>query len=415
MDKILGDKIHGIAEKFPALNQTVNGRRLVYLDSAATSMRPRAVLDAIDAFYARDAANPHRGLYDMAQRATEAYEGARAATAKFIGADTDETVFTRNATEALNIIAYSFAPLVLQNGGSIVIPILEHHSNLVPWQVAAKKYGATLRYLYIDRATGEIPDAELKKIDADTKIVAFAHVSNVLGNMLPVNKLVAAAKAVRAVTVLDAAQSIPHFGLDLRALDVDFAAFSGHKMYAPMGIGVLYGKKKLLDSMPPFLYGGDMIEDVREQDTDFLPPPSRFEAGTQNAGGAVGLAAAIEFIESIGYDAIATHEAALIRRLVAGLNALPDVTVIGSTDENEPRFGAVSFNINGVHPHDAATILNDYGVAIRAGKHCAHPLLKYLDVEFNACCRASLDVYSTNADVDALLDAIPAVRKQLKL
>ncbi|MDR2421008.1 MAG: SufS family cysteine desulfurase [Oscillospiraceae bacterium] len=407
--------IDGIHEKFPALRQTVNGRRLVYLDSAATSMRPREVLDAIGGFYSRDGANPHRGLYDMAQRSTEVYDGARAAMAGFIGADAEEMVFTRNASESLNIIAYCLAPELLKNGGNIVIPISEHHSNLVPWQVFAKRYGAELRYMYVDRETGELPDAELLKIDGETKIVAFAHVSNVLGNLLPAETLVSAAKDVGALTVLDAAQSVPHFKLDMRALGVDFAAFSGHKMYGPMGIGALYGRRKLLETMPPFLFGGDMIEDVREQETDFLPPPSRFEAGTQNAGGAVGIAAAAAFIEKIGFDAIEKREKALLRRLVAGLNSLKNVTVIGNRDENAERYGVVPFNIRGVHPHDAATILNEYGIAVRAGKHCAHPLLTYLGAEFNACCRASLGVYNTEEDVDKLLEAIPEVRRRMNL
>lgn len=407
--------IERIYEEFPALDQSVNGRRLVYLDSAATSMRPREVLRAIDDFYSRDGANPHRGLYDMAQRSTEAYDGSREVVAKFIGADAEETVFTRNASESLNMIAYGILPELLKNGGNIVIPISEHHSNLVPWQVFVKKYGAQLRYMYVDRETGELPDAELRKIDANTKIVAFAHVSNVLGTRLPLEKLVAAAKAVGALTVLDAAQSVPHFKIDLHALDVDFAAFSGHKMYGPMGIGVLYGKKKLLEDMPPFLYGGDMIEDVREQETDFLPPPSRFEAGTQNAGGAVGIAAASAFIERIGFDAIEKRERELLRRLVAGLKSLKNVTIIGNNDENAERYGVVPFNIDGVHPHDAATVLNEYGVAVRAGKHCAHPLLTYLGVEFGACCRASLGVYNTPSDVDKLIEAIPEVRRRLKL
>jgi cysteine desulfurase/selenocysteine lyase len=405
-----------IADDFPVLNQTVNGNRLVYFDSGATSMRPVAVLQAIDDFYRKEGANPHRGLYDLAQRSTEAYDGSRAVVAKFVGADFEETVFTRNASESLNIIAYCYAPRVLKKGSNIVIPISEHHSNLVPWQVLCKNHGAELRYLYVDKQTGAIPDSEIAaKIDKNTKIVAFAHVSNVLGGLFPLEKLVAAAKAVGAVTVADVAQSVSHMKLDLHALDVDFAAFSGHKMYGPMGIGVLYGKRKLLEEMPPFLYGGDMIEDVREQETDFLPPPSKFEAGTQNGGGAVGLAAATKFIESIGWDAIEKHERALMTRLITGLNALPNVTVIGNDDPNARRYGVAAFNIDGVHPHDAATILNDYGIAIRAGKHCAHPLLSYLDVEFKACCRASLGIYNTDEDVDKLLETIPEVRRRMNL
>lgn len=408
--------MHNYKNDFPALAQSVGDAPLVYLDNGATTMRPTAVLDAIDAFYKRDGANPHRGLYDLAQRSTEAYDGSRAVVAQFIGADFEETVFTRNTSEALNIIAYCYAPDVLKSGDNIVIPISEHHSNLVPWQVLCKKHCAELRYLYVDKTDGTIPDSEIEtKIDARTKIVAFAHVSNVLGGIYPIEKIIAKAKSVGAATVLDCAQSVPHMPVDLHALDVDFAAFSGHKMYGPMGIGVLYGKKKLLSEMTPFLYGGDMIEDVREQETDFLPPPSRFEAGTQNGGGAVGLAAAVKYIQSIGWDAIAAHERELMTYLMNALSALPNVTIVGNTDPNAPRCGVVSFNIDEVHPHDAATLLNDYGIAVRAGKHCAHPLMQYLGIEFRACCRASLAIYNTRDDVDKLLAAIPQVRRKMNL
>ena len=401
---------------FPALSQEFNGHKLVYLDNGATAMRPRAVLEAVDAFYSTAGANPHRGLYDLAQRSTDAYDGARAVVAKFIGADFEETIFTRNTSEALNIVAYCYAPIALKNGGNVVIPISEHHSNLVPWQVMCKNYGAELRYLYVDRETGEIPDSEIEtKIDANTKIVAFAHVSNVLGGVFPIEKLIAKAKSVGAATLLDCAQSVPHMKLDMHALGVDFAAFSGHKMYSPMGIGVLYGRRELLEAMPPFLYGGDMIEDVREQETDFLPPPSRFEAGTQNAGGAVGLAAAVQFIESVGWDEIARHEMEIMQHLIRGLNEIPHVSIVGNSDPDVKRYGVVSFNIHEVHPHDVATILNEYGIAIRAGKHCAHPLMMYLGIEFRACCRASLGIYNTIEDVDKLLEAIPQVRRRMKL
>ena len=405
---------------FPALSQEVNGHKIAYLDSAATSMRPEAVLKAQEEFYSRDGANPHRGLYQMAQRSTDAYDGSRKIVADFIGADFEETVFTRNTSESLNIVAYCYGPVAMNRGdragANIVIPISEHHSNLVPWQVLAQNHGAELRYLYVDKETGVIPQSEIDtKIDAGTKIVAFAHVSNVLGCKLPVEKLIAAAKRVGAVTVLDVAQSVPHMKLDMHALDVDFAAFSGHKMFGPMGIGVLYGKKALLEEMPPFLYGGDMIEDVLEQETFFLPPPSKFEAGTQNAGGAVGLAAAVKYIESVGFDEIEATEKRLMRRLIEGLLAIPEVSIIGGQSADAERYGVVSFNIDEVHPHDVATILDDYGIAIRAGKHCAHPLFAYMKVPFRASCRASLGIYTTEEDIDALLAAIPEVRRRMRL
>ena len=405
---------------FPALAQEVNGHKIAYLDSAATSMRPDAVLRALDEFYKRDGANPHRGLYLMAQRSTDAYDGSRRVVAGFIGADFEETVFTRNTSESLNIVAYCYGPIAMKRGtpagANIVIPICEHHSNLVPWQILAQNHGAELRYLYVDKETGLIPEFEIEtKIDAGTKIVAFAHVSNVLGSKLPVEKIIAKAKSVGAVTVMDCAQSVPHMKLDMHALDVDFAAFSGHKMFGPMGIGVLYGKKALLEEMPPFLYGGDMIEDVREQETDFLPPPSKFEAGTQNAGGAVGIAAAVKYIESVGWVEIEETEKQLMRRLVEGLLAIPEVTIIGEQSADAERYGVVSFNIDEVHPHDVATILDDYGIAIRAGKHCAHPLFVHMQIPFRASCRASLGVYTTEDDIDALLRAIPDVRRRMHL
>jgi cysteine desulfurase/selenocysteine lyase len=375
-------------------------------------MRPAYVLDRIDAFYKSSAANPHRGVYALAERATAAYEGARASVARFVGVDADEIVFTRNASESLNLVMYCYAALRLGPGDSIVIPISEHHSNLVTWQIAAAKTGAELRYLYVDAQTGYIPDGEIeKKIDKTTKIVAFAHVSNVLGALFPVEKLVSRARDAGAITVLDAAQSVPHLPVDLKGLGVDFAAFSAHKMYGPMGIGVLYGRRALLEEMPPFLYGGDMIEYVREQDTDFAAPPHKFEAGTQNAGGAVGLAAAIEYIDSVGWERIEANEAALMRRLIKGLGDLRHMSIIGDADPDARRYGVASFNIDDVHSHDAATILDSYGIAIRAGAHCAHPLLDYLGVK--ASCRASLGLYTTERDVDALLECIPLVRRKL--
>ena len=405
---------------FPALQLQENRHKIVYLDSAATSMRPEFVLRAQEEFYKNDAANPHRGLYAMAQRSTDAYDGARKTVADFIGAKFEETVFTRNTSESLNLVAYCYGPIAMRRGGqtgaNIVVPIVEHHSNLVPWQVLAKNHGAELRFMYVDKETGELPDSEIDaKIDAGTKIVAFTHVSNVLGGVLPINKIIAKAKSVGAVTVLDCAQSAPHMPLNLPATGVDFAAFSGHKMYGPMGAGVLYGRLELLEEMPPFLYGGDMIEDVREQETDFLPPPSKFEAGTQNAGGAVGLAAAIEYIKSVGWEEIERNERALMQSLMQGLTAMPDISIVGSRDVNALRYGVVSFNVNEVHPHDVATILDEYGIAIRAGKHCAHPLFAYMNIPFRASCRASLGLYTTQEDIDALLKALPEVRRRMQL
>ncbi|MDL2323519.1 SufS family cysteine desulfurase [Ruminococcaceae bacterium OttesenSCG-928-A16] len=397
---------------FPTLQMQAHGKPIVYLDSAATSQRPVQVLQAMDDFYRTCGASPHRGIYSLAEKATLAYEEARATTAKFVGVHhPEEIIFTRNASEALNLIAYCYAPMVLQKGDKVVIPISEHHSNLIPWQRATKAAGATLEYLYLNE-NGEITDAEIAaKITPGTKIVAFAQVSNVLGSHLPVQKLVAAAKAVGAATVLDCAQSVPHFKIDLPELDVDFAVFSGHKMYAPLGIGVLYGKKQLLNAMPPFLSGGDMIEYVQEQETSWAPLPQKFEAGTQNVGGAIGLAAAIEYIETIGWPAIEAHEKELMTYLMEGLAKMPHVHIVGNPNPTAPRYGVVAFTISGVHPHDVASILDTEGVCIRAGHHCAQPLMHYLGQP--ATCRASLGLYNNKADIDALLAAIPKARRLL--
>lgn len=399
------------AADFPAINQQVNGKRLVYLDSAATAQRPKQVLDAMTNFYSTISANPHRGIYTMGAKATLAYEGARETVAGFVGVKPEEIVFTRNATEALNLVAFCYAAVVLKPGDSVVITIAEHHSNLVPWQRAAKAAGARLVYLYLDK-DGNIPEEEINaKIDETTRLVAFAHVSNVLGNRLPVAKLVRRAKEVGAKTVLDCAQSIPHFAVDLHALDVDFAAFSGHKLYAPMGIGALYARLSLLEEMPPFLAGGDMIEYVEQQNTTYAPPPQKFEAGTQNAGGAVGFAAAIKYVQAIGWPEIEQHEVALMRRLVEGLSQIPHVHILGNQSPAAERYGVVSFTVDDVHPHDVSSILDNEGIAVRAGHHCAQPLLTYLGVA--SSCRASLGLYNTTQDVDALLEALPKTRRWL--
>jgi len=398
-----------IKDHFPALRDG----KTAYLDSAATSMRPESVLNAMDEFYRYDSANPHRGLYDMAMRATQAYDSARELAASFINAAPQETIFVRNTSEALNLVMYCYSPMVLKPGDNVVIPITEHHSNIVTWQYACRKAEAELRYLYIDRETGLIADDEIeRKIDSKTKIVAFAHVTNVLGTINPAEKLIAAAKAAGAATIMDIAQSIPHMPIDVKALGADFAAFSAHKMYGPMGMGVLYGRRELLDAMPPFLYGGDMIEDVREQDTDYAPLPSKFEAGTQDAGGAVGFAAAIDFIKKIGYDTIEQNERKIMKLLVDGLRSIPHVSITcDSGDAIYNRRAVVSFAVEGVHSHDVSTILNESGVAVRAGKHCAHPLLDYLGVEFRSTTRASVGCYTDENDAARLLEALPNVRR----
>jgi cysteine desulfurase/selenocysteine lyase len=402
------------AEDFPILKETMNGKRLVYLDNAATVQKPLPVLQAVDEYYRRYNANPHRGLYALSVEATQKFEGARRTVKKFIGAEKDsEVIFTRNASEALNLVAYSYGLTFLKEGDEIALPVSEHHSNLVPWQMVAKTKGAKLVYLYPD-AEGRLTDEEISaKITPRTKVVALAHVSNVLGSVYPVKKIAQKAHSVGAVVVLDCAQSIPHMPVDVKDLGADFMAFSGHKMMAPMGIGVLYGRQELLEKMPPFLRGGEMIEYVHEQEAAFAPPPLKFEAGTQNVGGAVGLDAAIHYLLKVGYGTIRKTEEDLLNYALDGLAEIPHVTVYGGTKNRENRCGVISFNVDGVHPHDVASILDADGVAIRAGHHCAQPLMDYLCV--GATCRASLYFYNTREDVDAFLESLKKVRGWLGL
>lgn len=394
---------------FPILQEKVNGRRLVYLDNAATTQKPLSVLKAVEDYYRTENANPYRGLYQLSIRATQEYENARHTVAAFIGAgDDSEIIFTRNATEALNLVAYSYGLSFLREGDEITLSVMEHHSNLVPWQMVAKARGVKLNFLYPD-ASGHFTDEEIgKKITANTRLVAVTYVSNVLGTVNPAAKIIDAAHRTGAVVVLDCAQSIPHFPLNVGELDVDFAAFSGHKMLAPMGIGVLYGKRALLEKMPPFLTGGEMIEYVYEQDATFAQLPQKFEAGTPNVGGAVGLAEAIRYLQKVGYDTIQKTEKELLSYTLQGLSTMPHVTVYGDTDGTRDRCGVISFNVDEVHPHDVATILNEDGVAIRAGHHCAQPLMRYLGI--NAACRLSLYLYNTKEDIDIFLESLKKVR-----
>lgn len=401
-------------EDFPILSQKMNGKRMAYLDNAATSQRPLSVVHAVDEFYRTQNANPHRGLYALSVAATERYENARHTVKEFIGAEKDcEVIFTRNASESLNLVAYSYGLAFLKEGDEIALPVSEHHSNLVPWQMVAQAKGAKLVYLYPD-ADGRLTDEEINsKITAKTKVVAVAHVSNVLGSVYPVRKIADKAHSVGAVVVVDCAQGIPHYKVDVKELGADFMAFSGHKMMAPMGIGVLYGREELLNKMPPFLRGGEMIEYVHEQSATFAPLPQKFEAGTQNVGGAVGLEAAIQYLQKVGYEKIHQTEQELLNYALDGMEQIPHVTVYGGTKNRADRCGVISFNVDGVHPHDVASILDADGVAIRAGHHCAQPLMEYLKV--NATCRASVYFYNTKEDVDQFLESLRKVRGWLGL
>lgn len=386
------------------------GKPFHYLDSAATSQRPADVIEAVRQFYYEKNANPHRGVYELAEQATEAYEGAREVIAGFINAEPSQVIYTRNATEGLNLIAYSYGMTHVKAGDKIVISIMEHHSNLIPWQQVAAAKGANLEYMYTENASGVITDEEIeKKIVPGVKIVSITMVSNVLGIVTPYEKIIARAHEVGAIVILDAAQSVPHMKIDVQALGADFLAFSGHKIFSPLGIGILWGRKDLLEEMPPFLTGGDMIDAVYEQSAVWAPLPEKFEAGTQNAGGAVGLAAAIHWVNKIGMDTIEKRESDLYTYAWDRMQELPHVTVYG-TGEGK-HVGAIAFNIDDSHPHDVASILDADGVCIRAGHHCAQPLMGHLGI--HNCCRASLSVYNTKEDIDALCESILKVRKWL--
>ncbi|MBR2736567.1 MAG: cysteine desulfurase [Firmicutes bacterium] len=392
---------------FPILQN----REYIYFDTAATSQRPVQVMEAITDFYSRDNANPLRGLYEWSIAATEDYENARAKVAAFINAKRpSEIVFTRNTTESLNLIAYSWGRANVKEGDEILVAISEHHSNILPWQMIARETGAKLVWLECD-SDGVYSDEELSsKISEKTKLVAIAQVSNVLGQPKPVKKIAAMAHAVGAVIVIDGAQSAPHMKVDVQDIDADFFVFSGHKMLGPMGIGVLYAKQDLLEAMPPFLTGGEMIEYVTREDATYAEVPHKFEAGTVNAAGAVGLAAAIDYLEMVGFDFIEEKEKELTAALLEEMKAIPAVEVYGS-DDPEAHCGIVTFNIEGCHPHDVSSILDSDHICIRAGHHCAQPLMQYMGV--NATCRASLYFYNTVEEIHRFAESLRKVRGEL--
>lgn len=400
--------MNNILSDFPILNQEMNGHRLAYLDSAATTQKPLSVVNAVEDYYRHFNANPHRGAYQLSIKATEMYENTRTKVKDFIGAKKEkEIVFTKNATEGFNLLSYSYGMNFIKEGDEIVISIAEHHSNLIPWQQVAKAKGAILKYLYLDE-DGRISEEEIeKKITRKTKIVSVIHVSNVLGVINPVEKIIQKAHEVGAIAIVDVTQSVPHMKVNVSDMDADFAVFSGHKMLGPMGIGVVYGKEELLEKIPPFLYGGDMIEYVWEQKATFAEVPYKFEGGTQNVGGAVGLTAAIDYLEGFTMDRVETLERELVSYTMDRLDEIPHVTVYGARDVSK-RAGVISFNVEDVHPHDVASILDSYGVAIRAGHHCAHPLMRYMGV--NATCRASFYLYNTREDADQFIDALKNTR-----
>lgn len=411
---------------FPLLMQN----NIAYLDSAATTQKPMQVINAISEYYKNANANPHRGAYKLSLESTKVYDEARKKVAKFINAKSEnQIVFTRNATESLNLIAYSYGLNNLGSKDKIVLSIMEHHSNLVPWQYVSRKTDSTLEYMYINKA-GEITDEEIdSKIVEGTKIVGITHVSNVLGTINPIEKIIKKAHSVGAIAVVDASQSVPHMKIDVQKLDADFLVFSGHKMLAPLGIGVLYAKSEILEEMKPFLFGGDMIEYVYEQNATFAEVPTKYEAGTQNVEGAVGLSAAIDYLNNIGMDKVQTIEKELTKYALEELQKLAFVTIYGSggtentetfSDSNNVRSagwnnienkqaGVISFNVNGVHPHDVASVLDSENVCIRSGNHCAQPLLRFMGLE--STCRVSFYIYNTKEDVDKLIDALYKTKK----
>ena len=400
--------MNNIKKDFPLLEN----ENITYLDSGATTQKPIQVIKAVEEFYQKYNANPHRGAYSLSVEATEQYENTRTKIAKFINAKhREEIIFSKNATESLNLIAYSYGLDNLKKDDEVVISIMEHHSNLVPWQKMTKQTGSKLNYMYINE-NYEITDEEIEsKITDKTKIVGITHVSNVLGTINNVKKIIKYAHKKGAVVIVDASQSIPHMKIDVQDLDADFLVFSGHKMLAPLGIGVLYGKREILNKMTPFLMGGDMIEYVYEQETTFAPLPNKFEAGTQNVEGVIGLGAAIDYIENLGYDKIQEIEHEVISYARQELSKL-DYLTLYTTPNEENHSSVISFNINGIHPHDVASILDSEGVCVRSGNHCAQPLMRFLGID--STCRASFYIYNTKEDVDKLVKALDKAYSMFK-
>ncbi|TQS76017.1 cysteine desulfurase [Ornithinibacillus gellani] len=393
--------VQAIRQQFPILDQEINGKPLVYLDSSATSQKPQSVIDAVDSYYRFANANVHRGVHTLGSRATDLYENAREKVRQFIHADsTAEVIFTRGTTTAINLVASSFGRSNLQAGDEIVLTPMEHHSNIIPWQQAAKATGAKLKYIPLQPDGTVTLDAVRETITNQTKIVAIAHVSNVLGTINPIKEIAEIAHRHGAVIVVDGAQGIPHLEVDVKELNCDFYAFSGHKMCAPTGIGVLYGKRELLENMEPIEFGGEMIDFVHLYDSTWKELPWKFEGGTPIIAGAVGLGAAIDFLSEVGMDAILEHEQKLAAYAMEKMRTIEGISIYGP----EHRAALVTFNLDDVHPHDVATVLDAEGIAVRAGHHCAQPLMRWLDV--TATARASFYLYNTVEEVDILVDGL---------
>jgi cysteine desulfurase/selenocysteine lyase len=402
-----GFNVSRIREDFPILRQTVHGKPLVYLDNAATTQKPRAVLDALMAYYSEDNANVHRGVHLLSERATQAFEDARATVQRFINAaSVREIVFTRNATEGINLVAQTFGRTRLGPGDEVVISAMEHHSNIVPWQIVCEEKGSSLRVIPItDEGALQLEEYE-RLLGPHTKLVSIVHLSNVLGTINPVQQMIATAHRRGVPVLIDGSQAVHHMTVDVQALDADFYVFTGHKLYGPTGIGVLYGKERLLEEMPPYQGGGDMIKSVTFEKTTYNALPYKFEAGTPNIAGAIGLAAAADYVTGIGRDRISAHERELLVYGTAALSSVPGLTLIGTAAE---KSSVLSFVMDGVHPHDIGTVVDREGVAIRTGHHCAQPLMQRLGIPATA--RASLALYNTREEIDALVAALYKVRQ----
>lgn len=402
-----GFDIDAVRRDFPILHQDINGRPLAYLDNAASSQKPLQVIEAIDAYYRLDNANVHRGVHRLSQRATDAYEGARSKVRDFLGARSDkEIIFVRGATEAINLVAQSYVRPQIKPGDEILISHIEHHANIVPWQMVCEQTGAKLKVIPMTQ-TGELDLSGFDDLLNDrTKILAIGHVSNALGTVNPVKDMIAKAKAKSIPVLVDGAQAVPHMSVDVQELDCDFYVFSGHKMFAPTGIGALYGKQDLLEAMPPYQGGGDMILSVSFEHTEYNTLPYKFEAGTPHIAGAVGLGAAIDYMQSLGIDNLAAHEHHLLEIATAKLEAIEGVSIIGTAKD---KASVLSFMIEDVHPHDIGTIFDQQGVAIRAGHHCAQPVMQFFGIAATA--RASFAFYNTEQEVDALVEAIKTTQE----
>ena len=399
-----------VRRDFPILERLINDHPLVYLDSGASSQKPVAVIEAVRQYYLNSHANIHRGVYVLSEESTLAYEQAHEQVGQFINADWDEVIFTKNTTESLNLVAYAWGLNHLQAGDEVVTTVMEHHSNIVPWQQIAKRTGAAVRYIGITPHGHLDMEQAAKLIGPRTKLVSVTHVSNVLGTINPVMDIGKMAHAQGAVFCVDGAQSIPHMSVDMQAIDCDFFAFSGHKMCGPTGIGGLYGKRELLTRMEPFLFGGDMINEVSLEGSTWNDLPWKFEAGTPPIAEGIGLGAAVQYLQGLGMQAVQDYEHHLVREAMAQLSAVPDIEIYGPGAE--ARGGVIAFNMEGAHAHDVASILDQYGVAIRAGHHCAMPLMRELGI--NGACRASFYIYNTVEEIHTLIEALGAVRRMLR-